>query len=486
MRKLDPLSTNLVVADTSRTEKTICLAVSPSLKNLGVPSRPRLFEVISTVEALNAERLHEAIRQKKAVIRDGKPGFSIASFDATALKNDISLEIAYIIARPHMALYEDVSARIYSIYLKYISPDDILVYSIDEVFIDATQYLDLYQMDAHKLAMTMIRDVLYTTGITATAGIGPNMFLAKVAMDIVAKKVPPDKDGVRIASLDELSFRKLMWTHEPLTDFWRIGKGISRKLNKMGLYTLGDVARCSLGRDDEYYNEDLLYKAFGINAELLIDHAWGYESCRMSDAKKYVPQLSSLSTGQVLPKPYTFEKARNIVIEMTDTLVLDLTKKDLITDRMALGIGYDATSLIPHNVNYKGRMRLDHYKRLTPEGVHISRKLSGYVSGMHEIRDCVLDMFDERADPDLFVRSINIVACDVKPRSSGIFTQLSLFADCKNPAATQTDIAKELRLQEAIIKIRTRYGKNYLIKGINLREDSRERERNELIGGHRA
>lgn len=549
-RQLDPLTTNLVVADTTRTEKTICLAVSPSLKALGVPGRPRLFEVIQKVKEINAQRLLEATRRKRAVSKratiqkvvtkkgkaessvkfsKGNPGcpeiglkdktaFPSASFDACALKNDCSLELSYIIAPPRMARYEEVSAQIYGIYLKYISSEDILVYSIDEVFMDVTDYLNIYQMDAWELAMTMIRDVLYTTGITATAGVGTNMFLAKIAMDIVAKRAAPDKDGVRIASLDELSFRRLLWNHEPLTDFWRIGRGVSRRLHRMGLYTLGDVARCSLGREDEYYNEDLLYKAFGINAELLIDHAWGWEPCRMSDVKAYVPKTNSISTGQVLPKPYTFEKARNVIMEMTDTLALDLVKKGLCTNRIELGIGYETEAL-----------------GLGHGGIHAEKTFSGYISGTREITNGVLDIFDENVDPALFIRRIGIAACNVKPRAEVAkdeeFHQLSLFVEfsdqigvtpnksdvyekdkskkrqtvktlkqgrnktrktvetlshTQNEEEKRLSREKELRLQEAVLRVKRHFGKNALIRGINLKEDAREMERNEMIGGHRA
>lgn len=497
-RHLDPLSTNLVVADTTRTEKTICLAVSPSLKDLGVASRPRLFEVVQKIKALNSERLYEAVRREKAVFKDKKPAFFASSFDARALGDDISLEVSYIVAPPRMTLYEEISSRIYSIYLKYVSPEDILVYSIDEVFMDVTGYLGLYGMSAWALAMTMIRDVLYTTGITATAGIGTNMYLAKIAMDIVAKKAPPDKDGVRIASLDEFSYRKLLWTHEPLTDFWRIGRGITGRLNKMGLYTMGDVARCSVGREDEYYNEDLLYRAFGINAELLIDHAWGFESCRMSDAKAYIPKLNSLSTGQVLPKPYTFKQARNVVMEMADTLVLELTRKGLCTNRIGLGIGYEAKDRSSSVADYQGKQRINHYGKTVPQGVHVVRKLSGYVSGVSEITDCALDIFDEEVDPDLLIRRIGLVSCDVRKKADieeeDKFCQLSLFTDycmdycgikAKAPYIRTKD-EKEMRLEEAVLKVKKRFGKNSLVKGINFKEGAREIERNEMIGGHKA
>lgn len=497
-RSLDPLATNLVVADPSRTDKTICLAVSPPLKELGVPSRPRLFEVIQKVDKLNEERLSKAVLKGKASIKEGTPFFMGSSFDANVLKNDISLKLSYIVAPPRMSFYEELSARIYAIYLKYISPDDILVYSIDEVFMDVSQYLDIYGMDAHALAMTMIRDVLYTTGITATAGIGTNMYLAKIAMDIVAKKTAPDKDGVRIASLDEISYRKLLWSHEPLTDFWRIGRGISRKLYKMGLYTMGDIARCSLGREDEYYNEDLLYKAFGINAELLIDHAWGFEPCRMVDIKKYIPKTNSLSTGQVLPKPYTYEKARNIVMEMTDTLILNLLKKGLCTKRVGLGIGFENMASRQGKVIFNEG--ISHYVKPETSGAHGFKDLSGYTVGEKEIMDSVLGIFEKKVDPDLLIRHIYVVACDVRPQAEiekeNGFRQLLLFTDYQGPDKDNVDMEnagkkekereREARLKDAVLKIRERFGKNYLLKGINFKEDSREMERNEMIGGHRA
>ena len=334
-RGLDPLTTNLVVADAGRTEKTICLAVSPSLKSYGIPGRPRLFEVVQKVREVNADRKLNA------------PGrtFTGSSFDAEQLAKFPELELAYIVAVPRMAYYMEYSTRIFDIYLRYIAPEDMHVYSIDEVFIDVTTYLNTYKMSAHELALKMIRDVLRETGVTATAGIGTNMYLSKVAMDIVAKKMPADRDGVRIAELDEMSYRRLLWNHVPLTDFWRVGPGYARKLMNNGLYTMGDVARCSVGKSNEYYNESFLYKLFGINAELLIDHSWGYEPCTIEEIKKYKPRNNSLSSGQVLHEPYDYEKTRLIIKEMTDLLVLQLVDKALITDQIVITIGYDIENL---------------------------------------------------------------------------------------------------------------------------------------------
>ncbi|MBQ7304962.1 MAG: DNA methylase, partial [Clostridia bacterium] len=345
-RGLDPLTTNLVVADAARTEKTICLAVSPSLKAHGIPGRPRLFEVVQSVQQINARRLAEAIRLRKAVRQpDGRWGFAASSFHAPDIAADPSLRLDYITAPPHMAKYMDYSTRIYQVYLKYIAPEDIHVYSVDEVFMDVTPYLALYRMDARQLVSAMVQEVLTTTGITAAAGIGTNLYLAKVAMDIVAKHVPADENGVRIAQLDELTYRQQLWTHTPLTDFWRVGRGYARKLERAGLYTMGDIARCSIGQRSDFHNEDLLYKMFGVNAELLIDHAWGWESCTMADIKAYRPQSHSLGSGQVLSCAYTVDKARIIVQEMAEALALNLVAKGLVTDQIMLAIGYDIDSL---------------------------------------------------------------------------------------------------------------------------------------------
>ena len=361
-RSRDPLTTNLVVADPSRTEKTICLAVSPSLKKYGLSGRARLFEVIQKVNAANN------IRKLKAP----NHVFSGSSDDSTELQKNPSLKIDYIIAPPRMARYMEYSTKIYNIYLKYIAPEDIHIYSIDEVFIDVTHYLSTYNMTARELAMTMIQDILDTTGITATAGIGTNMYLCKIAMDIVAKHIEPDKNGVRIAELDEMSYRRLLWNHRPITDFWRVGRGYSKKLEKIGLYTMGDIARCSIGKPTDYYSEELLYKLFGINAELLIDHAWGYEPCTMEDVKAYKPETNSISSGQVLHCPYEFDKARLVVKEMTDLMVLDLVDKGLVTNQIVLTIGYDIENITDKNrsQSYKGTVTTNYYGKKVPKPAH--------------------------------------------------------------------------------------------------------------------
>ena len=492
-RNLDPLTTNLVVADRTRTEKTICLAVSPSLKSFGISGRARLFEVIQRVKEVNEERLAQAVRENRAVYQDGKPRFSGRSFNAAALAEDPSLELTYITAPPRMARYEEISASIYAIYLRYIAPEDILVYSIDEVFLDVTQYLELYRMNAHELAKTMIREVLYSTGITATAGIGTNLYLAKIAMDIVAKHVSPDRDGVRIAELDEMSYRRLLWNHTPLTDFWRVGRGTVRRLQSIGLYTMGDIARCSLGLTSEYHNEDLLYRLFGVHAELLIDHAWGWEPVTMADIKAYHPDDNSLSTGQVLPEPYSFEKGRLIVKEMTDSLVLDLVKKGLCTRQLTLTIGYDRESLTRPGISYKGPVGTDHYGRKVPQHAHGTANLAGYTSGTREIMDAILALYDRIVRRELLIRRVNVVACGVKPepdvREAAHYEQLSLFGP---PVSGQEQASqgeaqeRERSLQNAVLEARNRYGKNAIVRGMNLEEGSREMERHNMIGGHRA
>ncbi|MDO4515353.1 MAG: DNA methylase, partial [Lachnospiraceae bacterium] len=424
-RGLDPLTTNLVVADASRTEKTICLAVSPSLKRYGIPGRPRLFEVVQKVKEINI------VRKSKAP----KGTFTGTSFDAVELAKSPNLEAAYIAATPRMAHYMKYSARIFNIYLKYIAPEDMHVYSIDEVFIDATTYLNTYKMSARELALTIIRDVLQETGVTATAGVGTNMYLCKVAMDIVAKKIPADKDGVRIAELDEMSYRRLLWNHVPLTDFWRVGRGYAKKLMENGLFTMGDIARCSIGKPNEYYNEALLYKLFGINAELLIDHAWGWEPTTIADIKSYKPESSSLSSGQVLHCAYTAEKAKLIVKEMTDLLVLDLVDKKLVTDQMVLTIGYDMESLTDPAIRqtYHGEVTTDHYGRKVPKHAHGSITLPCHTSSTKIIMEAMEELFGRIINQDLLVRRINIVAARVISESEvsdkQTFEQLDLFTD---------------------------------------------------------
>ena len=445
-RNRDPLATNLVVADKSRTEKTICLAVSPALKCYGIPGRARLFEVVQKVKEANSARRWKAPNRT----------FIGSSDDSTELNINSALEIDYIVAPPRMALYLEYSTRIYSIYLKYIAPEDIFPYSIDEVFMDVTDYLHTYNMTPRELAMTMIQDVLKTTGITATAGIGTNMYMCKIAMDIVAKHIKADKDGVRIAELDEMSYRRKLWGHRPLTDFWRIGKGYAKKLEEYGLYTMGDIARCSIGKENELYNEDLLYKLFGVNAELLIDHAWGYETCRMSDIKNYHSEEHSLSNGQVLMRNYSFDEALVIVREMTDNLVLDLFEKGLVTSSLTLWIAYDHR--YEHEAS-KGTVKLE-------RGSNSSKK----------IMDAVENLYLRIADRYTGIRRIEVCANRVAPES---YVQYSLFDDPK-----QTD--KERHLQEAVLNVKQRYGKNAIMRGSNLLECSTYRERNEQIGGHRA
>ena len=485
-RGLDPLTTNLVVADESRSEKTICLAVSPPLKAKGVPSRPRLFEVIQKVKWVNAERLRKT------------PGkmFAGKSFHAIELEKNPQLELDYIVALPRMALYIEYSTRIYNIYLKYIAPEDIHVYSIDEVFIDLTPYLAHSVLNAHEFAMTMIRDVLKTTGITATAGIGTNMYLAKVAMDIVAKKMPADKDGVRIAELDEENYRRKLWNHRPLTDFWRIGHGYAQKLEANEMFTMGDIARCSIGATDDYYNEELLYKLFGVNAELLIDHAWGWEPCTIAEIKAYRPENNSLGSGQVLQRPYKHDETRLIIKEMADLLALDLVEKGLVTDQIVLTVGYDIENLANDNSanSYKGEIKTDYYGRKVPKHAHGTANIRKFTSSSKLITETVLKLFDDIVDKSLLARRVNIVACHVLPESSlkeeKPFQQLNFFEDfaAKEEKLVKEKAAfdKEKRQQKAIAEIKKRYGKNAILKGMNFEEAGTTKDRNEQIGGHRA
>lgn len=424
-RSRDPLTTNLVVADPSRTEKTICLAVSPSLKKYGLSGRARLFEVIQKVNAANN------IRKLKAP----NHVFSGSSDDSTELQKNPSLKIDYIIAPPRMARYMEYSTKIYNIYLKYIAPEDIHIYSIDEVFIDVTHYLSTYNMTARTLAMTMIQDILDTTGITATAGIGTNMYLCKIAMDIVAKHIEPDKNSVRIAELDEMSYRRLLWNHKPLTDFWRVGRGYSKKLEKIGLYTMGDIARCSIGKSTDYYNEELLYKLFGINAELLIDHAWGYEPCTMEDVKAYKPETNSISSGQVLHCPYEFDKARLVVKEMIDLMALDLVDKGLVTSQIVLTIGYDIENMTDKNrsQSYKGTVTTNYYGKKVPKPAHGTTNLPKRTSSTTLITNAVMELYDKIVNKKLLIRRINIVANKLVDEHSvknvNKYEQLDLFTD---------------------------------------------------------
>ncbi len=477
----DPLTTNLVVADRSRTEKTICLAVSPSLKACGISGRARLFEVVQQVKRVNDRRRAKA------------PGheFSGSSSDAEELSRDPSLELDYIIATPRMSYYMEYSTRIYQIYLKYAAPDDIHVYSIDEVFIDATPYLDVHGMSAHDFAMMLIHDVLRTTGITATAGIGPNLFLCKVAMDIWAKHSPADKDGVRIAELDERTYRQYLWGHKPITDFWRVGRGYAAKLAEYGIYTMGDIARCSVAGSGEYINEELLYRLFGINAELLIDHAWGWEPCEIKHIKAYRPENNSISVGQVLQEPYTVEKARIIVREMTEGLVMDLVEKRLVTDQVVLTVGYDVENL---NGGFHGEVTEDWYGRKVPKQAHGSENIGKHTSSTKLILDAMLRLFDRIVDPQLLVRRMYVIANRVVPAESNCeepeFEQMDLFSEFGDEKQRNADeekkLEKEKRLQHAMLSIKQRYGKNSILHGTSYKEGATGRDRNKQIGGHKA
>ena len=485
-RSRDPLTTNLVVADPSRTEKTICLAVSPSLKKYGLSGRARLFEVIQKVNAANN------IRKLKAP----NHVFSGSSDDSTELQKNPSLKIDYIIAPPRMARYMEYSTKIYNIYLKYIAPEDIHIYSIDEVFIDVTHYLSTYNMTARELAMTMIQDILDTTGITATAGIGTNMYLCKIAMDIVAKHIEPDKNGVRIAELDEMSYRRLLWNHKPLTDFWRVGRGYSKKLEKIGLYTMGDIARCSIGKPTDYYNEELLYKLFGINAELLIDHAWGYEPCTMEDVKAYKPETNSISSGQVLHCPYEFDKARLVVKEMTDLMVLDLVDKGLVTNQIVLTIGYDIENITDKNrsQSYKGTVTTNYYGKKVPKPAHGTTNLPKQTSSTTLIINAVMELYDKIVNKKLLIRRINIVANKLvdehSVKNANKYEQLDLFTDYeilkKQREKENAESEREKRMQNTILDIKKKFGKNAILKGMNLQEGATAKDRNNQIGGHKA
>ena len=483
-RGLDPLTTNLVVADSGRTEKTICLAVSPSLKRYGIPGRARLFEVVQRIREVNRERKRHA------------PGrtFHGASSNAIALAADPGLEVSYITAVPRMSYYMKYSTQIYDIYLKYVAPEDVHVYSVDEVFIDATAYLKTYQMSARDLALRMIRNVMEETGIVATAGIGTNLYLCKVAMDIVAKKIPADKDGVRIAQLDERSYREQLWNHVPLTDFWRVGPGYARKLNENGLYTMGDVARCSVGRPNEYYNEALLYRLFGINAELLIDHAWGWEPTTIAQIKAYKPEKNSVGSGQVLQCPYPFEKARLVAREMADALALELARKGLVTDQMVLTVGYDRESLTdPSCPPYHAPVTVDHYGRRVPKAAHGSETLRAPTASSRELLQALTVLFDRIVDRGLLVRRMYVVANHVQRerdvQAEPEYVQLDLFADEAALTARreeQSARARERRMQDAVLAIREKYGKNAILKAMSLRDGATARQRNEQIGGHKA
>ena len=477
-RGLDAMTTNLVVADLSRTEKTICLAVSPSLKTYGIPGRARLFEVVQKVRQVNRER------QKKAP----KGTFSGSSCFAAELAADASLAVDYIVAPPRMAHYMEYSTRIYQIYLEYVAPEDIHVYSIDEVFIDATSYLKATSLSAHDFAKRIMKDVLTKTGITATAGIGTNLYLCKVAMDIGAKKIAADEDGARIAELDELSYRRTLWEHRPLTDFWRVGKGYADKLEAHGLYTMGDVARCSLGKPGEYYSEDLLYKLFGVNAELLIDHAWGWEPCTIADIKAYKPESNSIGSGQVLQEPYPYDKAKLVANEMAEALALDLVAKRMVTDQIVATIGYDRC-----NEEYQGEYSVDRYGRKVPKHAHGTVNLGRQTASEKLIRKAVAELFERIVDKNLFVRRLYITATHVVPESEkreGGALQLDLFTDYeaeqKRREAEDAELEREKKRQEAVLEIKNKYGKNAILKGMNLEEGATAKSRNGQIGGHKA
>ena len=479
-RGLDPMTTNLLVADPSRTEKTICLAVSPSLKRYGISGRARMFEAIEQIKKANAVRLREAPGRK----------FSGSSYDDNELKANPNLSIDYIVAVPRMALYIEYSTRIYQVYLRHVAPEDIHVYSIDEVFIDATAYLKTLGISAHDYAKMLIKDVLTETGVTATAGIGTNLYLCKVAMDITAKHIPADKDGVRIAELDEMTYRKLLWDHKPLTDFWRVGKGIAKKLEQNYMYTMGDVARCS------HYNEELLYKLFGINAELLIDHAWGWEPCTIADIKSYKPVTNCLSSGQVLHCPYDFEKAKIVLKEMLEAQALDLVEKKLVTDQIVLTIGYDIENLTDakRREAYKGEVKTDFYGRQVPKHARATANIGRKTSSTKLITDAVIKLYDEIVDKKLLIRRINISANHVVPESAVTTDsapyQFSLFENYeeaqRQKETESAELEKERRIQETVIGIKNKFGKNAILKGLNLQEGATAKDRNEQIGGHKA
>ena len=479
-RKLDPLTTNLVVADLSRTEKTICLAVSPSLKAVGIPGRARLFEVVQKVRDANTARLNHAPNGK----------FTGKSSNAVELKKDPSLELDYIVAVPRMGRYMEVSSAIYGIYLRHVAPEDIQVYSIDEVFIDATSYLKRLGISAREFTMLLVREVLAETGITATAGIGTNLYLAKIAMDIVAKHIPADRDGVRIAELDEQTYRETLWTHRPLTDFWRVGHAYARRLESRGMRTMGDVARMSVK------NEDVLYRLFGVNAELLIDHAWGWEPVTIAEIKAYRPENNSLSSGQVLKEPYDFEKAKLVTKEMTDMLALSLVEKHLVTDQLIVTIGYDVANLATPELRrkYKGEIHINHYGREVPKSAHGAENLGGYTASSLRMVEAAAAIFDRAVDRNLLVRRITVAANHIVTENEARKQQsepeqLDLFTDTaalkKQQAAEEAERDREKRLQNAILDIKHKLGKNAILKGMNLLEGATAKERNEQVGGHK-
>ena len=473
-RGLNPLTTNLVVADDNRTEKTICLAVSPSLKQYGIPGRARLYEVIQKVKEINNQRKLYAPYHK----------FSGSTYDSLALNKNKDLEISYIIAPPRMSYYMQYSTKIVDIYLKWFSIEDLFIYSIDEVFIDVTHYLKTYNCTPRELATKVIQDVLKQTGITATAGIGTNLYLAKVAMDIVAKHTQADKYGVRIAGLDEMTYRKYLWNHRPLTDFWRIGKGISTKLEKYGMFTMGDVARQSIK------DEELLYRLFGINAELLIDHAWGYEPCTINSVKMYKPTTNSISSGQVLKEPYDYEKTKLIVKEMAELLSLDLVKKDLITSKLVLDIGYDVSNLSNSANSYNGEIKLDRYGRKVPKHAHGTINIDHKTSSTKIIIDNFVKLYETIINKNLLTRRITLTAQDVVNEEDYknilAYEQMNMFIDYNKLAIQRKKERDEKSLQKAVLNIKSKYGKNAILKGMNFIEGGTTIERNGQIGGHRS
>lgn len=498
-RGLDPMNTNLVVADNKRTEKTICLAVTPTLKAYGISGRSRLFEVVQKVREVNIQRLQNTKERK----------FIGSSHIDSELKVNPELSIDYIVAPPRMALYIDYSTRIYNVYLKYIAPEDMHVYSIDEVFMDVTEYLNTYHMTPYELAQKMILDVRHETGITASGGIGTNLYLSKIAMDIMAKHAIVDDHGVQIAQLDEITYREKLWNHRPLTDFWRIGKGYKTRLEAQNLMTMGDIARCSIGKETDYYKEDLLYKMFGINAELLIDHAWGHEPCTIADIKAYKPGSSSIGTGQVLQDPYPFDKARIVIREMAELLALDLVSKRFVTDQIVLTVGYDIENLSDDTKRkqYKGEIIIDNYGRSVPKGTHGTANLTTQTASTRLIMDAVTKAFDKTTNPNLLIRRLNLSANHVVDESKVVkvkeFQQLSLFDDYhitteekvsesqeneqeEKDRLTKTQLEKEKKLQHAMLDIKKKYGKNAILKGMNFEEGATAKDRNKMIGGHKA
>ena len=491
-RKLDCMTTNLVVADKSRTEKTICLAVSPSLKAYGIPGRARLFEVIQKIKEVNEER--------KAKLPEGV--FHELSYNDNVIKKSPYVGVDYIVAKPRMALYMQYSARIYEIYLKYIASEDIHVYSIDEVFMDVTHYLKTYELTPKQLAKKIIKDIQQTTGITATAGIGTNLYLCKIAMDIMAKHIEPDADGVRIAELDEMSYRRYLWGHRPLTDFWRVGRGYAKKLEERGIYTMGDIARCSLGKENDYYNEDLLYRMFGVNAELLIDHAWGYEPVTMDLIKSYRPETNCISSGQVLHCATDFMQAKIVVREMAEQLAMDLVEKKLVTDQIVLTVGYDIDNLkIPEIADhYHGEITVDRYGRSVPKHAHGTGNLDAMTASVSRITETTMGLYERIVNPSLLTRRITLTANHLKDadkvKDEPVYEQLDLFSGGllyagQEPAQDTTQqekerLEKEKHLQEAMLRVKSKYGKNAILKAADLQEGATTIDRNRQIGGHKA